>query len=145
MIKFSNDQYLDRIKSESKLATLKTKKEYLIYGLIRNGDDPKACANGKDDRNPAIWIQYDGKNFSSELILNLADFFYYGGILCETIPLYKNTKGCKIGLRIDLRKEAILAATALQTIIYSLEGKMDLDYDFVIPGIKKKFPHLGKY
>ena len=40
-----------------------------------------------------------------------------------------------VGLRYDIRKHVILSAAILQTIIYALEGRVDLKQKFKVPGI----------
>lgn len=128
MIYFNeNDFHLTEIKRESKLFNLITDSRYKIFGL-------------KQSNNPIIDIEYSNDtrdiidNKRSEIqkffeIANLKDIEF------EYKNVYNNE--IKIGLRKDLRKHIILTAAILRTIVYCLEGKLDLKKNYKLPGFPK--------
>lgn len=119
-----NDYHLRKIENNSKLFNLDTKYSYRIYGL-------------KNKSNPDIYIEY-GKflNLNTECI---EKFFKLNGISIE-IALFQDKddkRGIYIGLRYDLREHVTFCSCVLQTIIYYLEGRLNLNTDYKIIGIPK--------
>lgn len=123
MIDFNvNDFNLSKIRHESKLGNLITEDKYHIYGLRQ-----------KD--NPPILIEYNyetiGDNFETRLN-TLIKYFKSNGIDIETFEENEEPR-VDIGLRKDLRGvlnkagQPLFASSILSTIIYCLEGRMDLE------------------
>lgn len=118
------DFNINKIRSEGKLGNLITKYPYRIYGL-------------KQTRENLIEIYYNRSRFRlaplGTLIRVLSD---------NKIPMSYNAEddGDKIyiGMRKDLRKHVLYSSALLQTIIYTLEGRLTL-----VPG-QTKFPKLPK-
>jgi hypothetical protein len=117
-----SDFNLKKILHESKLSTLMTKNTYHLYGLCQ-----------KD--NPAIIIEYDSNSYTKSLnnnIESLVEFLELNGM--ET-QIYDDSESNKIsiGLRRDIReildsnKLPIFASSVLCTIVYSLEGRVDIE------------------
>ncbi len=73
-----------------------------------------------------------------EAVDKLREFFRNNGIEFDYESGGGTDKVC-IGLRRDLRDHTILCASILQTIVYCLEGRLDLKTNFKINGIPK-FP-----
>ena len=127
MIDFNeNDYNLVKIRRESKLFNLVTKHEFRVYGLRQSG-------------NPLIWIEYNryDQRISSLILSKLQDFFTKNNINIEFERRNDEEYVVNIGLRRDLREHVVLSSAIIQTIIYALEGKLDLDSSQVIPGIPK--------
>ena len=128
MVKFCNKDYnLPRIRTNSKLFNLLTKYSYYIFGLDnKRGED--------------IFISYKEELLNDEEVDN--------NIIClflnknhlktkEEFEFYDNKFDIKIGLRYNLRKDVVFCSCLLQTIIYYLEGRLELDLNYKIPGIPK--------
>lgn len=124
MIDFNeHDTNLTKVRSESKLFNLVTRFKYRVYGLRQND-------------NPAVLIEYhydrvDGQ--FKEKIGALLEFLKANGIEAESYSESDTPNKIDIGLRKDLRTfvnkndKPMLAASILSTIIYCLEGRIDLD------------------
>lgn len=124
MIEFvEKDFNIVSIKKESKLFNLATQYKYDVYGLRQEG-------------NPPVLIEFlpslgRDNNFVEKLNA-LVSFLKSNGIEVETHPTSNNNK-IYIGLRRDLRafvnknNKPILSSSILSTIVYCLEGRVDLD------------------
>jgi hypothetical protein len=129
MIDFNiNDFNVQKIKKESKLYNFMTKYHYRVYGLTT------------ENNNPLVLIDYDPEieyeeNFTSK-IEKLASFFKKNGIKIEHDTDSEHMK-IHIGLRRDLRDHVLLSAAILQTIIFSIENKLNLKDGYSVPGIPK--------
>ena len=126
MIDFNlNDFNLSKVKVQSKLGNLVTKHEYRVYGLCQANNAP-------------ILIQYSFEAFDSIKDKNLTNFLKKNNIKVEIEEIEKSHNNkIFIGLRRDLRSHILLSASILQTIIYFLEGRVDLKEDFTIKGIPR--------
>lgn len=125
MIDFNtNDFNLRAIKIESKLFNLITKFKYRVYGL-------------RQEENPALMIEFNTDAVSTDKTFTnrvqaVIDFLKSNGIEAESYGESDDTQ-INIGLRRDLRsfvnknKEPILSASVLSTIIYCLEGRIDIE------------------
>lgn len=129
MIEFNEKDFqMASIRRESKLFNLQTAHSFRFYGLKKAG-------------NPLIHLSfnYDVVNDDfEENVSNLSSFFSKNGIEFSNDSGGGTDKVC-IGLRRDLRNHTILCASILQTIVYCLEGRLDVKTDFKIAGIPK-FP-----
>lgn len=130
MVTFNTiDFNVDKIEKLARIK-LKTEYDYRIYGLK------------EDDDNPLILIEYNFELFNGEIGNHhkqiLFKFFEINGIQIgfKDIKLEKDKKFW-IGLRYDLRKDVTISANIIQTIIYFLEGKLDLKHNQIVPGIPK--------
>jgi hypothetical protein len=124
MIDFTlTDFNLTKVRSESKLFNLVTRYRYKVYGLRQND-------------NPAVLIEFhydrvDGQ--FKEKISALIQFLKANGIDAESYSESDTPNKIDIGLRKDLRAfvnkndKPMLAASILSTIVYCLEGRIDLD------------------
>jgi hypothetical protein len=132
MVSFNTvDFNVDKIETLAKINKLKTDYEYRIYGLR------------DDDENPPVFIEFNPDVFEGEITSfhtnALVSFFKSNGIeLRFHIDEKEEKKKFWIGLRHDLRKEEVnIAANIVQTIVYFLEGKLDLNLQFKIPSVPK--------
>jgi hypothetical protein len=124
MIDFNeNDTNLTKVRSESKLFNLVTRYKYRVYGLRQND-------------NPAVLIEYHYDRVDEhfkEKIEALCEFLKANGIETDTYSESDNPNRVDVGLRKDLRLfvnkngKPMLASSILSTIIYCLEGRIDLD------------------
>lgn len=123
MIEFiQNDTNLPKIRQESKLFNFVTRYKYRVYGL-RQRD------------NPPILIEYHydrvDEHFDEKLEAVVA-FLKANGIEVNTY-CEAETNRVDIGMRKDLRvfvnknKKPMLASAVIQTIIYTLEGRTDIE------------------
>ncbi len=122
MVEFNaNDFNLVKISNESKLGNLVTRFKYRVYGLKQEG-------------NPPILIEYHYNRVDEgfdERVQAIGKFLKSNGI---KVVVYHtvNTKGIDIGLRRDLRavlnrnEKPMFASGIISTIIYCLEGRIDL-------------------
>jgi hypothetical protein len=124
MIDFNeNDTNLTKVRSESKLFNLITRLKYRVYGL-------------RQQNNPAVHIEYHhnrvDEHFKERLAV-LMEFLKANGIGAEFYCQSDNSNRIDIGLRKDLRLfvnengKPMLASAILSTIIYCLEGRIDID------------------
>ena len=124
MIDFNeNDFQLTKIRSESKLFNLLTRFKYRVYGL-------------RQEENPAVLIEYHydrvDEHFKDK-IAALIEFLKANGIDAESYSESDTPNKIDIGLRRDLRAfvnkngKPMLASAILSTVIYCLEGRIDLD------------------
>ena len=125
MIEFSEKDFqLAKIRRESKLFNLQTGQPFRVYGLRTKG-------------NPLIHISYNydtvGENFD-EHMAKLVDFCKNNGIELKWESGGGTPKVC-IGLRRDLRDHIMLCSAIVQTIVYCLEGQLDLNASYKIKGI----------
>lgn len=123
MIDFNqNDFNLTKIRHETKLGNLTTRNKYRIYGL-------------RQENNPLILVEYHYDKVCRDFdtrIDAVVKFFKTNGI---DVDVYNESEANRvdIGLRKDLRgmvnkhDQPIFAATVLSTIVYCLEGRIDLD------------------
>ena len=127
MIDFvETDFHIPEIKRESKLFNMATMNKYVVYGL-----------RPKD--NPPILIEYnadDATNDFRERLERLVAFFKSNGIQLDIQDEYvdeKNRHKVAIGIRRDIRsvvnknKKPLFASSILSTIIYALEGRVDVE------------------
>ena len=127
-ITFNEEDYnLDQIKRESKLENLKTVNPFRVYGL-----------RVKDKGNPPVRV-FVGPGIATPSLRHLAQFFTRNDmkVVCVPNPEDNEHPRIRIGLRRDLRAHPILCSCILQTIVYYLEGKLELKAAFKIPGIPK--------
>lgn len=128
MIKFKeNDFYLSDIKREAKIATLAVQKSYRIFGL-------------KNDNNPPLLLRINRQNIPEDRVALLVRVFKNSGLEVHCYRDYD--KGIAIGIRRDVREDVPYTSALIQTIIYYLEGRIDLPKDFVLPS-KNKFKTNG--
>jgi hypothetical protein len=123
MISFTEtDHNLPNIWRESKLFNLTTRNKFHVYGL-------------RQQNNPAIMIEYNPRLENVEFLkklMALIDFFKLNKIEMEIFGKSQQAGIC-VGLRKDLRgvlnrnRKPIFASSILQTIIYTLEDRIDLD------------------
>lgn len=124
MISFNtNDYNLSKVRIESKLFNLQTQNSYRIYGL-------------KEEDNPPILITHTN-SADVKILSSICEFFKNNGIEMEFESEENQEKDFYVGIRKDLRKHILLSASILQTIIYGLEGRVDLKTNYKIPGIPK--------
>lgn len=132
MVSFNTvDFNVDKIETLAKINKLKTDYEYRVYGL-RDSEE-----------NPPVLIEFNPEVFEGE-VTNfhrnaLIAFFRSNGVELRFREDDKEEKKkFWIGLRYDLRKEEVnISANIIQTIVYFLEGKLDLNVQFKIPSIPK--------
>lgn len=119
---------LPTIRRESKLFNLQTANTFRVYGLRNEG-------------NPLIHLSYNYDIVDDEFdekLEKLIAFFEANGIQFEWESGGGDEEIC-IGLRRDLRDHILLSASILQTIVYCLEGRLDVKPTYKIKGIPK-FP-----
>ena len=124
MIDFNeNDTNLTKVRRESKLFNLLTRYKYRVYGLRQND-------------NPAVLIEYHYDRVDDkfkEKLSALMEFLKANGIDAENYSESDNANRIDVGLRKDLRMfvnkndKPMLASSIISTIIYCLEGRIDLD------------------
>jgi hypothetical protein len=116
MVEFNElDFGLNKVRIDSKLFNLLTKNAYRVYGL-------------KNPNNPLIHVSYNYDTVDEAFdkhIENLAAFFEQNGMKFIAESGGGSEKVC-IGFRRDLREHVILTSSILQTIVYCLEGRLDL-------------------
>ncbi len=124
MINFNKTDYnLDEIEYFGKFSSMKTKKDYQILGLLQ-------------DDNPPIGIYYNmDQNQTNQIEEELNGFFKASGL--ELGFEHNEDNKFKICIREDIRKNVELATNLLKTIIMNLEGTLELDSGFRIPGLNK--------
>lgn len=125
MIEFnSHDFNLNKIRIESKLGNLITKYPYRIYGAKQGGNNP-------------VEIYYNSSLFNLRHLeaIRIVLLFNRIGFIYGT---EENDNKIFIGLRKDLRKNVLFSSALLQTIIYTLEGRLHLD-------IRTKLPKHPKF
>lgn len=124
MIDFNLKDYaLKEICHEGKLGNLGTQYEYRVYGLKQSG-------------NPMVLIEYPEHIQLSEPILGqISIFFAKNNIEVKRAYIESEASTVYLGLRKDIREHVVLCAAILQTIIYSLEGRLKLKRGFKVPGI----------
>ncbi len=136
MISFNlKDYQLSAIRRESKLSNMRTKNEFRVYGLAQQYKNPPILIEAQ----AAVW-----ENRQEEL-MELKNFFDSQGLpnqigIDETIE----DQTIFIGLRRDLRDHTLLSTAVLQTIVYQLENRLDLNNEFKVPGIPKLVPRATK-
>ena len=117
------DINISSIKRRSKLFNLKTKMKYYVFGL-------------KQTNNCLIVVEH--YNYLSDYQKNTLKSFYLFLLknklsYRECFNFNKNKKNdIYIGLRLDLRNYIVLSSCLLETLIYGLEGKLDIDVNFKI-------------
>lgn len=124
----TKDFQMTAIRAESKLHNLQTKNPFRIYGLTRAG-------------NPLIHLSYNYDTVDEDFDENmqqLIEFFEANNLEFVWESGGGSEKVC-IGIRRDLRDHVLLTSAILQTIIYSLEGRLVIRPDHKIKGIPK-FP-----
>ena len=123
MITFNKEDYnLPEIEKQCKFEG-KMKHSYEIFG---------AC----QEENPPIGIRYNvDKHRQHDVEEDLKCFFRHNGIDVEME--HHNKENFLICLRKDIRENVLLASSLLQTIIYTLEGKLELDTDYKVTGLGK--------
>lgn len=138
MIDFvEHDFNLTKVKRESKLFNLVTRYKYHVYGL-------------RQTDNPPVLIEYHYAKVDDkfkEKIEAVVAFLRANGIEVETYTESDSSR-VDIGLRKDLRgfvnknDKPMLASSVLSTIIYCLEGRVDLEQlkKFRLSAIPKLVP-----
>lgn len=128
MIEYNrNDYNVDEIEDLAKISKLKTRADYRVYGLL-------------EDKNPPVLIEFNFNLFNNIIgnyhRANLCRFFKYNGIRVRfTDDANTNKNLIWIGLRKDLRDDVQIATACVQTIVFYLEGKLNLEDSYKIPGI----------
>jgi len=122
MVEFNeNDFNLVKIRNESKLGNLVTRFKYRVYGL-------------KQGNNPPVMIEYHYDRVDEgfdERVEALRAFLKANDVTLD-VDNHADTKGIDVGVRKDLRavlnknKKPMFAAGIVSTIIYCLEGRIDL-------------------
>jgi len=125
MIEFSEKDFqLAKIRRESKLFNLQTGQPFRVCGLRTKG-------------NSLIHISYNydtvGENFDEHMAM-LVDFCKNNNIELKWESGAGTPKVC-IGLRRDLRDHILLCSAILQTIVYCLEGQLNINGKERINGI----------
>jgi hypothetical protein len=129
MIQFNDkDYFMPSIKAEAKLATLAVQKAYRIYGL-------------KNDGNPPLLFRFNQSMIPEDRMAMVAHILEMNGIEADFIN--EDDKGLSIGIRRDVREHVLFTSALLQTIIYYIEGRLELPKDFRIP-YDKKFKRNGQ-
>lgn len=135
MISFTETDFnLPKIWREAKLFNLTTRLKFHFYGL-------------RQQNNPAVLIEYNAKLETEAFVKRLAaitDFFKANNIEVEVFGRCEHSGVC-IGMRKDLRAvvnkvhKPVFAASILQTIIYGLEDRIDLESlkSFTLPNVPK--------
>jgi len=127
MIEFNQrDFHMATIRRESKLFNLVTKYPFRVYGL-------------KTSNNPLIHLSYNYDTVDETFDENLSEligFFRNNGMEFEYESGGGEEKIC-IGLRRDLRDHLLLTCSIVQTMIYCLEGRLDVDRKFQVAGLPK--------
>ena len=134
MIEFNEKDFqLDKIRRESKLFNLQTAQPFRVYGL-----------RTKD--NPLVHISYNydtvDENFDDRLSV-LVEFCKANNIELKWESGGGTPKVC-IGLRRDLRDHVMLCSALVQTIIYCLEGQLDINSGYKVKGIPAFPDYKGK-
>lgn len=120
------DINMPEVLTESKLVNLNTRYKYHAYGL-RNECNQPVCIEYNSDRVCRADVDFEIK------IVALMEFFRSNGIEIETDSESENVNRIDIGLRKDLRTfcnrngKPMLASSVLSTIVYCLEGRIDLN------------------
>ena len=125
MIEFNikKDLNLAGIRRESKLFNLVTAYRYFVYGLCMSD-------------NPPIQIEYHFDHVDEhfeEKLAALTEFFKANNIEIDIYNQSDKKGRIDIGLRRDLREivnkngKPMLASSILSTIIYALEGRLDME------------------
>lgn len=131
MIEFNEKDFqLASIRKESKLFNLQTKSAFRVYGLRKT-------------RNPLVHLSYNYDVVEDEFdekLDKLVEFFKHNEIQFQWDSGSGVAKVC-IGLRRDLRDHTILASSILQTIVYCLESRLDVNPSYKIKGV----PRFPKY
>jgi hypothetical protein len=124
MIDFNeNDINMNQIKERGGFSSLKTKLEFRVFGLAQ-------------DDNPPIGINYNmDKRPSNQIEDEITNFFRNNGL--ELAFDHKDDEKIHIGLRRDVRENVDLSVALLKTIILNLDGGLELDNSFKIPGLNK--------
>lgn len=132
MIDFNTDDYhIAQIKADCHLGNMLTKHKYWVYGLAQGGNE-----------NP-IRIKA-GRSINGVRLKNLTQLMNAkANKLGITFAAFKKSRAAykvHIGLRRDLRDHVPYCSAILQTIIYHLEGRLELkpeDLRYQIPGVLK--------
>ena len=115
---------VEAIGQAAKMANVKTKRNYNIVGLAQ-------------EESPPVGFHYNMDKFkSSEIEEELREFFKNSGLAIE-FDHNPEIEGIMIGLRRDIRDNIKLSVALIKTIIYTLEGQLELDNQFKIDGINK--------
>lgn len=123
MIHFNKkDYFMPSIEAEAKMKTLAVQKHYRVFGL-------------KGENNPPLLLRFNRQTIPEDRMAMLAHVLKKSGLEVECYRDYD--KGLAIGIRRDVREEVLYSAALLQTIIYYIEGRIDLPKSFRIPSDKK--------
>ena len=132
MIEFNiNDENLQAIKAESKLYNLKTKHDYRVYGL-------------KKKINPPILISCDATKIDENFEKQIKAFFKKNNLIVEIEDDEDDKNRIYIGLRNDVREYIVLTAAIIQTLIYAIEGKLELNSEYSIGKMPKFNDEIGE-
>lgn len=133
MVTFNtNDFNIDKVETLARINKFKTAYDYRVYGLREDDDNPIVLI----EYNPELFIGEIG-NFHKNALIN---FFRGNGVELRFRDEEKeDSQKFWIGLRYDLRKDITISANIVQTVVYFLEGKLDLNIQYKIPGIPKLY------
>lgn len=127
----SNDFNISKIERLARISKLKTHYDYRIYGLK------------DEDKNPLVLIEFNNEMFPGEITNfhrnTLSKFFLTNGIYLKFSDIDEEKKKTfYIGLRYDLRKDVTISTNIVQTVVYFLDGKIELNTSYkVVPGVPK--------
>lgn len=139
MINFNtNDYNMDKIEKLARINKFKTDYDYRIYGLR------------DEEKNPLVLIEFNYDMLDGEITDYhrnvLTKFFNINGISLKFNDLSKEEdKKVWLGIKYDLRKDVTISANIVQTIIYFLQGKINLEAYSNVPGIPKLYRRGKKY
>lgn len=119
------DDNMPKISKVTKLGGVLTRLNYRIYGLKTEGNPPVLIRSSPNDNWP---------------INNMVAFFANQKIKVQVSNKLEEKGTIHIGLRKDVRQHPALCAAILQTIVYGIEKRMNLDLTIKIPGIPKINP-----
>jgi len=121
------DYFMPSIKAEAKFSTLAVQKQYRVFGL-------------KNENNPPLLLRFNRSTIPEDRVSVLSHVFKQSGLEVDCYRDYD--KGMAIGIRRDVREHVLYSSAILQTIIYYLEGRIELPKNFRIP-YDKKFKRNG--
>lgn len=104
----------------------KISNNYRVYGLKKVDVKSKRL-------NPLILVEFNKGHVNPEKLAKLSEFFKDNNIHFHAQELNDNKGIIYIGLRRDFREDKELCASALKTLIYHFEDKLE-----ITPGVKLK-------
>jgi hypothetical protein len=125
MIEFNNDDYhMKEIAKEAKLFNLLTRNKYRVFGLKQEGNPPITIRYNEDNHD--IW------SFEPPI----RSFFTKNG-MDVSFDYIEGDRSITIGLRRDVRKDLLLSAAIVQTIVYYGEKRLELNGTYKVLGLDK--------